>query len=71
MTEEHYRSLIKAISWRITGTMDTIIVSFFITGKLKLALSIGGIELFSKIFLYYCHERIWDRVSFGRKDKKW
>ena len=67
MIEKHHRSFIKAISWRITGSMDTIIVSWFITGRLGVALSIGGVEVFTKIILYYFHERIWDKIKFGRR----
>jgi uncharacterized membrane protein len=66
MAENHYRSLIKAVSWRVTGTLDTILISFLITGKIKLAVSIGFIELFTKICLYYLHERLWNKISFGR-----
>ncbi len=66
MVEKHYRSVVKAISWRVTGTLDTIVISFIITGHLKWALSIGFVELFTKITLYYLHERIWNRISFGR-----
>ena len=60
------RSLAKAVSWRATGTLDTILVSFIITGRIKLALSIGCFELVTKTLLYYFHERIWNRVSFGK-----
>ena len=56
-TDKHYRSLVKAISWRTTGTVDTMIVSYLVTGKFKIALTISGVELFTKIFLYYVHER--------------
>ena len=71
MTEEkHYRSLVKAISWRATGTADTIVISWLITGQIKMALGIGFVELFTKIFLYYVHERIWNRLSFGRVKAK-
>ena len=66
MTENHSRSIAKAVSWRITGTLDTIVVSFFITGKIGLAVSIGFVELFTKIALYYVHERVWNKVPFGR-----
>lgn len=66
MTEHHSRSILKAISWRITGTLDTIVVSWIVTGKIKLAISIGFVELFTKIGLYYVHERVWNRISFGR-----
>ena len=66
MAEKHYRSLTKAFSWRLTGTLDTIVISFLVTGKIKLAVSIGFIELFTKIGLYYLHERIWEKIRFGR-----
>ena len=66
MAEKHYRSLIKATSWRMVGTIDTVVVSYFVTGKIKLALSIGGVELFTKIMLYYGHERLWNRIPLGR-----
>jgi uncharacterized membrane protein len=66
MAEKHYRSLVKAVSWRLTGSLDTMIISFLITGRLKWALSISGIELFTKVFLYYVHERVWNKISFGR-----
>ena len=67
MQERHYRSVVKAISWRVTGTLDTILISFLITGgQAKIAISIGFVELFTKVALYYIHERIWNRLSFGR-----
>jgi len=65
-TDKHYRSIVKAISWRLTGSVDTLIISFLITGKLKWALTISGVELFTKIGLYYVHERVWEKLSFGR-----
>lgn len=64
--EKPYRSIAKAISWRLTGTLDTIVVSLIITGKIKVALSIGVVEIFTKILWYYGHERLWNRISFGR-----
>ena len=67
MKERRYRSLVKAISWRITGTLDTFIISFLVTGKPKYAFAISSIEVFTKIFLYYFHERIWNRLNFGKK----
>lgn len=70
MTEKPYRSFVKALSWRATGTADTILISFLITGHAKTAISIGFVELFTKIFLYYCHERIWNKLSFGRVKPK-
>jgi uncharacterized membrane protein len=52
-------SLFKTVSWRIIGTIDTMIISFLLTRKLDIALSIGGIEIISKMVLYYFHERAW------------
>lgn len=66
MTEKHSRSLAKAISWRATGTVDTMVISWVITGQLKWALSIGMVEVFTKMVLYYLHERLWNRITFGR-----
>ena len=66
MADKHYRSVVKAFSWRATGTADTILISYLVTGQAKWALSIGFVELFTKVFLYYIHERIWERLSFGR-----
>jgi uncharacterized membrane protein len=66
MADKHYRSIVKAISWRATGSIDTMVISFLITGKLKWALTISGVELFTKIGLYYVHERVWEKLNFGR-----
>lgn len=68
--EKHYRSLVKAISWRVTGTCDTILIAWLITGQVKAALGIGFVELFTKILLYYVHERIWNQLDFGRVKAK-
>lgn len=62
----HLRSLIKGVSWRAVGTMDTIFISYLITGESLSALKIGGLEVFSKIALFYVHERIWARIKWGR-----
>ncbi len=66
MADKHYRSIVKAVSWRTLGTLDTIVVSFLVTGRIKLAVSIGAVELFTKIALYYTHERVWNKIPLGR-----
>ncbi len=66
MPEKPYRSVLKAFSWRLTGTLATIMISFLVSGRVKIALSIGVLELFTKIGLYYLHERAWNRIPFGR-----
>jgi uncharacterized membrane protein len=67
MIETHSRSFAKAISWRVTGTIDTMIISWFITGSAKFAVSIGLVEVITKSLLYYAHERAWLKIPFGRK----
>ncbi|MGJ0357746.1 DUF2061 domain-containing protein [Aliarcobacter cryaerophilus] len=65
MHEKPYRSVVKTISWRTVGTLDTIIVSYFVTENLVMAASIGSIEVITKMILYYFHERAWNRLKFG------
>jgi uncharacterized membrane protein len=60
-----YRHIAKTVSWRVIGTIDTMVLSFFITGDLTMALSIGGLEVFTKMILYFLHERVWYKIPFG------
>jgi uncharacterized membrane protein len=60
------RSLAKAISWRVTGTADTFIISWLITGELALAGGIALTEVVTKIVLFWLHERVWNKVSWGK-----
>ena len=62
------RSLIKSISWRAVGSVDTFILSFLVTGSAKHAASIASVEVLTKVVLYYVHERVWRTVSWGRLD---
>jgi len=62
----HLRSLVKAATWRATGTIDTFVLSFFFTRSVKLASSIAFTEVVTKIALFYMHERVWNRISWGR-----
>lgn len=57
------RHVLKTISWRIIGTLDTMILSWIITGSLKIGVAIGGVEIVTKMVLYYLHERAWYRFS--------
>jgi uncharacterized membrane protein len=62
------RHIAKTISWRVIGTIDTFLLSWFITGSWKVGLSIGGVEVFTKMILYFFHERAWYKFSkFGVK----
>jgi uncharacterized membrane protein len=66
--EAHWRSFTKAVSWRLIGSLDTFIISFFVTGELRYAVSIASIEALTKIILYYFHERVWRVIAWGRAD---
>jgi uncharacterized membrane protein len=65
--EAHAPSLMKAISWRGTASVDTFVISFIVTGKLRLAGTIAIVEIVTKIALYYFHERAWAFVHWGRR----
>lgn len=64
--DSHPRSFVKGVSWRTLGTIDTILLSFIVTGHIANSIKIGFTEIFTKIFLYYLHERIWDKIPWGR-----
>jgi len=56
------KSIMKSVSWRIVGTIDTMIISYLITGKMVFAISIGSAEVITKTVLYYFHERLWAHI---------
>jgi|TARA_B110000263_G_scaffold78389_1_gene68376 uncharacterized membrane protein len=59
------RHIAKTVTWRVIGTLDTIIISGLITGSWEAGLTIGGIEIISKMVLYFLHERAWFASNFG------
>ena len=61
------RSILKTISWRVVGTLDTIALGWFITGDPTVGLKVGGLELITKFILYYIHERLWLKNKYGTK----
>ena len=63
--EKHSRSVLKAISWRALGSIDTFLLSWLFTGSPKAAGAIASTEVITKIVLYYVHERAWSPVSWG------
>ncbi|HEY7681371.1 MAG TPA: DUF2061 domain-containing protein [Gemmatimonadales bacterium] len=65
--DTHTRSIAKALSWRVLGTVATSLLVFLFTRKLALSLTVGGVEFVSKIGLFWLHERIWDRVQLGKR----
>lgn len=65
--ERNRRSILKAVSWRVLGSVDTFVLSAFITGSFRLASSIAVVEVLTKTVLYYGHERVWLRIPWGRR----
>jgi uncharacterized membrane protein len=63
------RSFLKTLSWRILGTLDTMALGWLITGSPLVGLKIGALELFTKMVLYYFHERAWIRCKYGIDQK--
>lgn len=66
--EAHSRSLMKAVSWRILGSVDTFLLSWLFTGSLRAAGAIATTEVLTKMVLYYLHERAWSGIKWGFKD---
>lgn len=64
--DSHRRSLLKSVSWRVTGSLDTLLLCYIFTGNLGVAASISATEVVTKILLFYGHERVWLKVPFGR-----
>ncbi|MHB0756746.1 DUF2061 domain-containing protein [Polaribacter sp. M15] len=65
-SEKPLRSIVKALSWRLIGTLDTLVVSYFLTGKITLAASIASVDFLTKLVLYFFHERIWNKIKWGK-----
>jgi len=61
------RSVLKALSWRALGSIDTVLISWIITGSIGAAFTIGTVELVTKMVLYYGHERLWNRIQWGKQ----
>lgn len=66
MNETNKRSLIKTISWRITGSSATFLISYIVSGSFAMAGSIAAIQVTANTILYFIHERIWNRIVWGK-----
>jgi len=64
------RHLLKTVTWRILGTIDTIALAWIITGNALIGLKIGAAEVITKMVLYYLHESLWYRTNFGLENRK-
>lgn len=61
------RHLAKAITWRLSATAITALVTLIVTGHIALALTIGSVDFVIKFGWYYLHERLWYRCKWGTK----
>jgi uncharacterized membrane protein len=64
--EKHTRTVLKAVSWRVVATLTTMTIVFLFTRKIILSLGVGLAEVIAKILFYYLHERIWNKISWGK-----
>ncbi|HEY5674981.1 MAG TPA: DUF2061 domain-containing protein [Malonomonas sp.] len=64
------RSLAKALSWRLLATLITTAIVYALTGKGEFAATIGIADTVFKFFIYFGHERLWNRIPYGRKKQE-
>jgi adenylylsulfate kinase len=65
--ESNARSIAKAVSYRLLGSISTACLVFVFSGDLKVSAGVGVLDAFVKMALYYLHERLWNHISFGRQ----
>jgi uncharacterized membrane protein len=68
LSDTTHRSLVKTISWRLTGSGATFLISYLIAGNFVVAGTIAFIQLVSNTILYFVHERVWNKIKWGRKN---
>jgi uncharacterized membrane protein len=61
------RSLVKTITWRVTGSSATFLIAYLLTGNFAMAGIIGITQLISNTILYYIHERVWTKIAWGQQ----
>ncbi len=67
LSDSRRRSVAKALTWRFVATIDTFVISFLVTQNVAWAGAIAGVEVATKVFIYYIHERAWAFASWGRR----
>lgn len=68
LSDSHKRSLIKTVTWRITGSTSAIIIAYVVTGSAVISSTIGIAHLIVNTLLYWMHERVWSRIGWGSKN---
>lgn len=66
LSDTNKRSLIKTISWRITGSGTTFLIAYLIIGNFAIAGIVGLIQFLSNTVLYFVHERVWNKIEWGK-----
>jgi len=69
LVESQKRHILKTLSWRVIGTLDTVVLSWIITGNPLTGLKIGLVEVITKMVLYYLHERTWYNSNYGLRSR--
>ncbi len=64
--ENRIRAVIKTLSWRLLATLTTILLVYIFVGKVEIAAAVGGLEVITKLVLYYFHERAWNKIHLGK-----
>jgi uncharacterized membrane protein len=67
LSDTSRRSLVKTITWRVTGSGATFLISYAIAGNFAIAGTIAVVQLVSNTVLYFLHERVWNRIKWGRQ----
>jgi uncharacterized membrane protein len=67
LSDSNRRSLVKTITWRVTGSTAAVLIAYAVTGSIAVSSTIGILHLIINTFLYYIHERIWARITWGRR----
>ena len=67
MSDTNKRSLIKTVTWRVTGSSATFLIAYIMTGNFAIAGVIGVVQLISNSILYFIHERVWNQIKWGKK----
>ena len=66
----NWRHLAKTVSWRVVGTIDTMILAWVISGDPMVGLKVGLVEVVTKMLLYYLHEKVWYKSNYGLSQRK-
>ena len=69
LKEKRSRSLLKTLTWRVLASLDTFLISWFVSGEISIGATIATIEIITKLVIYYLHERAWDKIKWGKYDE--